>query len=357
MKKILIITLYGNNNFGNKLQNYALQEYLKNLNDSFVIFTQKIKYDFTSDNIFVLLRNYLKYIYRYFISLFNFREKRFKYFSDKYLNYTEDYYYINDNNMIKDYDFYIYGSDQIWNPNGVGKYGLFLGECSSNNISYAASFSSNEIPVYLNEKYKNSLNLFKCLSVREEKGKELVEQLTNRDDICVLIDPTMLLTCNEWNKIILKPKTPICKKYILNYFLGDLSSVRRKEIDRIANENDCEIINILDKKGPFYNCGPSEFLYLEKHAFLVCTDSFHSCVFAFLYNVPFIVFDREDHNVASMYSRIDTLISKFKLKNRKFDGKITNNNLKHDYTEGYKILEEERKKSEAFLKKALDIKE
>ena len=42
MKKILIITLYGNNNFGNKLQNYALQEYLKNLNDSFVIFTQKI---------------------------------------------------------------------------------------------------------------------------------------------------------------------------------------------------------------------------------------------------------------------------------------------------------------------------
>ena len=58
-----------------------------------------------------------------------------------------------------------------------------------------------------------------------------------------------------------------------------------------------------------------------------------------------------------MNSRLETLIEKFKLKNRKFNGKITDKNLKHDYTEAYKILEKERKKSEEFLKKALDIKE
>ena len=112
----------------------------------------------------------------------------------------------------------------------------------------------------------------------------------------------------------------------------------------------------MDINSSFYSCGPSEFLYLEKHAFLICTDSFHSCVFAILYNRPFIVFEREEENVANMNSRIETLINKFKLKNRNFTGKITKNNLEHDYTEAFKILDIERKKSEKFIKRALDVK-
>lgn len=56
-----------------------------------------------------------------------------------------------------------------------------------------------------------------------------------------------------------------------------------------------------------------------------------------------------------MNSRIDTLLSKFKLKDRKFEGKITDKNLNHDYIEAYKILEEERIKSNNYLKNALDI--
>ena len=59
-----------------------------------------------------------------------------------------------------------------------------------------------------------------------------------------------------------------------------------------------------------------------------------------------------------MNSRIDTLLSKFKLEDRRFNGKeITEDNLKHDYTEAYKILEKERKKSKDFLEKALDIRD
>ena len=57
-----------------------------------------------------------------------------------------------------------------------------------------------------------------------------------------------------------------------------------------------------------------------------------------------------------MNSRIDTLLSKFNLQKRRFEGKITEENLKHDYTEAYKILENEKQKSMTFLKKALDIK-
>ncbi len=159
---------------------------------------------------------------------------------------------------------------------------------------------------------------FKEISVREEAGKKIVEDLTGRKDVEVLVDPTMLLTAEEWDNVSNKPEQLKTDKYILNYFLGELSEKRKNEIDRIAKENGCKIINMLDSNSPFYKTGPAEFLYLEKNAFLICTDSFHACVFSILYNRPFIVFEREDNNV-SMNSRIDTLLNKFHLQDRRYN--------------------------------------
>ena len=56
-----------------------------------------------------------------------------------------------------------------------------------------------------------------------------------------------------------------------------------------------------------------------------------------------------------MSSRIDKLIHKFKLKDRKYKGKLSRENLSHDYMEAYEILDDERKKSYKFLKNALEI--
>ena len=169
----------------------------------------------------------------------------------------------------------------------------------------------------------------------------------------------MLLDVEQWDKISNRPKQLDSihgKRFILNYFLGDVSEIRKNEIDRVARENDCIIINILDKNDPFYNSGPSEFLYLEKNAFLICTDSFHSSVFALVYDRPFIVFERED-NVEKMNSRLNTLIQKFELENRYFNGKqITKENLEHNYSQAYKILENERKKTYLFLEDTLSNK-
>ena len=91
-------------------------------------------------------------------------------------------------------------------------------------------------------------------------------------------------------------------------------------------------------------------------AFLQAYERIHSCVFAMLYNRPFIIFERED-NTVSMNSRINTLLSKFNLKYRKFDKVINEKNINHDYTEAYRILKQEREKSIEFLESALDIKE
>lgn len=347
-----IITIIDNNNYGNRLQNYALSKTLKKYkkvqtlnNESFsnskkMYFFRKIKNLRFKGTYSENLRRKENFIS--FNKNIDFADKMINAFSDS-----------------KEFEYTIVGSDQVWNPDfgRLRDVDLLTFVEPEKRISYAASFGINEIPENLKKTVSKELKKFKAISVREDRGKEIVEELSGRKDIEVLVDPTMLLTSEEWDKVSKKPTMLKKDKYILNYFLGELSEERKNEIERIAKENNCEIINILDKNSPFYECGPSEFLYLEKNAFLICTDSFHSSVFAILYNRPFIIFDREQKNLVNMNSRLETLIKKFKLKDRKFEGKITEKNLNHDYTEAYKILEEERKKSDKFLKKALDINE
>lgn len=347
--RIGIVTIIDDFNYGNRLQNYAVQKKLSKYK------TITIDNDI---NYFSLLVRKLKML-KICVDPHNERN-RYKnfYMFNRNINFSKRMYSSkNKLKFLNNYDYLIVGSDQVWNPNFGRLNDLDLLSFADNNkrIAFSASFGVNDIPDNMKLKVGEELKKFKAISVRENRGKEIVEELTGRKDIEVLVDPTMLLTAEEWDKVSKKPKMLNYKKFILNYFLGNLSDSRRKEIERVAVENNCEIINLMDINSPFYSCGPSEFLYLEKHAFLICTDSFHSCVFAILYNRPFIVFDRDD-NLVSMNSRIETLINKFKLKHRKFSGKIITDNLKCDYTEALKILDKERKKAEKFLGKALDIK-
>lgn len=349
MKKIGIITLNGYYNYGNRLQNYALQKFVSNYEKCKTIWTINSKKD--------CLKNTIK-SKLFFLKKYE-RLSNFVCFTNRYIrpHYTTSF-----NKAIKKYDKFIVGSDQVWNWTFSEFNGKMLLDFSDydKSISYAASFGLDYISSDLKKTYADGLSSIKYLSVREDKGKDIIKELINRDDVEVLIDPTMLLTKQEWDKIAKKPKQlkkTKNKKYILNYFLGELSESRKAEIERIAKENNCFIINLLDKKDPFYVCGPSEFLYLEKNAFLICTDSFHSSVFAVLYNRPFVVFDREQSNMKNMNSRIETLITKFKLKNRKYNNhNITKDNINHDYSDAYKILNIERKKSKNFLENALNIK-
>lgn len=344
--KVILRTINDNSNFGNKLQHYATQITLEKL--SVKVKSTRFYY---SNKLLEDLKNIIRKIIR----------KRYICFSkfDKKITYSKEYVEKGVKKRKQDADFYIVGSDQVWNTTfpSFNPYYLLQDIPNNKRISFSSSIGTNEI----DEKYKAlfvaELKKFKAISVREYRGKELVESLTGRQDVEVLVDPTMLLTAEEWDKVSKKPKQLKTDKYILTYFLGELSNQRKTEIERVAKENNCEIINLLDRDSEFYATGPSEFLYLEKHAFLVCTDSFHSSVFSILYNRPFVVFDREG-NEKNMSSRIDTLLSTFHLINRRYNGiSITKENLEHDYTEAYKILEIERTKSETFLKKALDIKE
>lgn len=355
MKRAGILTINDNNNYGNRLQNYAVQTILKNqynldvktiINNTAINKKEKMT-----------LRIFLKKSYRklkYLINK-NLNAKRKKFFIEfndniNFWNKEIDINFIPDE-IDDEFDIFFTGSDQVWNPTFLrtSKIDFLTFTDNEKRNSISASIGIKEIPIEKKEEYSKYLSEMNHISVREEDAKNLIKKLTNRKDIEVLIDPTMMLTAEDWNKVIKKPNQKIEKKYILNYFLGRISKKRKKEIERIAKENDCEIINILDTKSKFYQTGPSEFLYLEKNAFLICTDSFHSAIFAIIFNRPVIIFNRED-DLVNMNSRLETLISKFKLEDRCYKGEITKEHLNVNYENAYKILKHEKEKFNNFIK-------
>lgn len=357
MKKVGIITMIDLDNYGNRLQCYALNYYCnKVLNVD--AYTLKNKWYLNNNNLFLDTLRFHKYKIQDGPKRINKeRKKNFKLFEKNIKYYHKR---ITSKSNLNSFDYLIVGSDQVWNPNFLRLRNLdVLKNIDVNKrISYAPSFGINKIEDKYIDKLKE-ISKFKYLSVREECGKKIIAKVCNRSDIEVLIDPTMLLSNKEWDKIIKKPKEIDNikeNKYILCYFLGELSQERKLEIEKFAKKNTCYIINILDKKDIFNKCGPDEFLYLEKNAYLICTDSYHSSVFAFLFNRPFIVYERKKTNT-NIGSRLETFINKFDLNDRKYNNKqITKENLKYNYTGAYKVLEKERKKAHIFLENALELR-
>lgn len=354
MKKVAIITINDDDNYGNRLQNYAVQEILKKHGlKPETIYNKKNVYGYKYK--IIKIKNIIK----------KYRNKklkdiRYNQFMKFNKNIKHSKYAINESHIPKNisqkYELFFTGSDQVWNPTlkRTSKIDFLTFVPQYKRVAISASFGISYIPDKLKNHYKKNLSEIKYISVREDEGKEIIKELTGRKDIEVLIDPTMMLNVEEWKSVSNNPKNiQDNKKYILNYFLGNLSEERKLEIERVAKENDCEIVNIMDSSDKLHSCGPSEFIYLVENAFLVCTDSFHGSIFSILYQRPFIIFDRESKD-ENMNSRIKTLIYKFKLENREFKGIIENEQLKYDYNETYQILQKERQKFNQFIDKVLD---
>lgn len=350
-KKLAILTINDDGNLGNRLQNYATQETLKKYN---------VEVETIQNQKGIVGKGYIKI--KKLVKKILIVKPKFKRYSNfvkfnkniRYSKYHIDSNYI-PNKLATAYDFYITGSDQVWNPNfnRMSDIDFLKFAPKEKRSSFSASFGISKIPEELKEYYKINLLEMQNLSVREDRGKEIIKELTGRTDVEVLIDPTMMLTAQEWDKVSKKPRKLKNNKYILNYFLGNLSEKRRKEIEQVANKNNCTVINLMDKNEPMYGSGPSEFLYLVKNAFMICTDSYHGSVFSIIYNKPFVIFDRED-NIVNMNSRLETLLSKFGLQERySKDGKIPEKLLKCDYAESYKILEMEKEKTNKYIEKIL----
>lgn len=364
--KVGVITIYDLLNYGNRLQNYAVHRILEDMGT----YPETLVIDEIGKK--ELLRRLLHQepIFNWntrqesesFInSLDEMNRKKY----DNFKAFTNHYISINKMKIIGTiskkiddrYRFFIAGSDQIWNcTTGQAASWEFLEFATSQKcISYAASFGINHIPDRYRKKIRKGLNHIAHISVREQAGAKIVTELTGRN-VEVLIDPTMMIDASDWLKIALKPKKIDCDKpYILTYFLGDCSEQAENDLNRYAAMHDLVVYNLLDYAQPdLFVSGPSEFVYLISHAKLVMTDSFHACVFSFLFRKPFLVYNRVSSK-GNMISRIETLLKKFHLERKYVDSGLDNDLFEADYTEGYNQLEVERKKAMDFLKKSMNM--
>ena len=347
MNKVGIITLYGNTNYGNKLQNYAVQETLKKMG----LDPETIIYIGKNEHNLKLEKNFNKAK----INAFKDFSKNIKFYSKKLYMDKEP-----ESDFGADLDGFSIGSDQIWNYKfwDVFSPKVFADFANNNQkrISFAASIGISTLPKKDSEAYKifeENLKNIDYISVREEAAKDIIKGISGRDDVQVILDPTMLLEKDEWEKVMKKPKNLKTDNFIVKSFLGNTNNNVWKEIIKFAEEINCEIIDISDENSPYFNIGPAEFLYLEKNAKMVLTDSFHSCVFAIIFSTPFVVFKRDD-TLTSMYSRIETLLNTFNLNYRMFNGKITEEMKRNDYAESHKILKNKKIEAFEFLEKAFE---
>ena len=328
---MVIFTLNGYFNYGNRLQAFAMAKILRNFDtDVNAYWSRRFR---------AKIKEFLKY---YTPLRFKYRkELKLKKFTKKYMPITS----------VCDDVISIIGSDQVWNPDYF-KNAIYLLNGNSNgiNISYAASMGVEVLADNQKEMFRKALKNYKAISVREKNAKELLQPLTDKK-IEVVLDPTLLLNKTEYEEIEKKPRNiKLGEKYVLCYILGDPEY--KKMVENFASKNDYRVIMFSDKKNSNY--GIEEFLYLIHHAELVCTDSFHASVFSFIFDRPLLIFKRS--GVANyMYSRLQNLVDTFKLTSCEFNGvEISKENLSANYAEGKKILKKEREKSLKFLKNALE---
>ena len=375
MNKIGIITLNGYFNYGNRLQNYALQDVIENfgfecetLINSTNLSGQETTIAKSSIQIFmekslkekIEMINY-KLNKRKINEYSDKRQNIFINFSKKYIKETNFNISINNipPNLEEKYKYFISGSDQVWNPNdpAVSEINFMTFAPINKRLTYAPSFGVSKIPQQYKEDYKSWLEGIDNISVREQEGAKIIKDLTGKDAL-VVVDPTMLLTKEQWLSISKKHDNKPNKKYLLTYFLGGISKEVNKKVKKIAKQNNLKVVNLAtlkDKK--YYATGPSEFIDYINDASLFMTDSFHGCVFSVLLETPFVVCDRLGHTKEqNMSSRIETFLEKFQLQSRTFD-RVTDEILfEKNYIEANEILEIERKISWDYLKEILNLK-
>ena len=374
MKKIGIITICDYTNYGNRLQNYASQEVLKSLgckvetivnipyksgvqNRLSKIINMSGKEFFERVNAKISKRLNEKN----FDGCCSQRINAFKNFTNE--NIYETQFTISENkiptNLSDEYDYFVVGSDQVWNPNF--RHGSSLDFLTfapkQKRIAYSPSFGISSIPDEHVENYSSWLSQMENLSVREEAGARIIKELTGRDTV-VLVDPTLMLSKEKWLSVTKPSDHKPENAYLLTYFLGEVSKKYQNSIRKIALDNKLETVNLADLNDRVrYTVDPGEFIDYVNSATVFLTDSFHGAVFSILLEKPFIIFDRVG-KITSMNSRIDTLLSTFNLGSRKWNNINNNADIFNvNYSHVAPILEFERNKALDYLKGALYLKE
>lgn len=358
--KISCLTFHDSSNYGAVLQAYALQTYCTKLGHNYEIInysnTEKHKFDS------VFGRNKELPLFAYIYKLIQFpyhmyKKSKFKNFSNRYLNVSKQL--INFEQLIdygKTRDAIIAGSDQVWNISMIREDpAYFLAfTAPEKRISYAASLGVSVLNKRQKDFYSNMLSDFTSISVREEAGKDIVLQ-TSGKDAQVVLDPTLLLLKEDWNKIAVSKEKG---KYIFAYILRHDSEIQ-KFLAKLKKQTGLPVIYVSRgyvsavRDGATAVPSPERWVGLIMNAAYVVTTSFHGTAFSVNFHRNFYTFVKgkvtEDTN-----SRQVGLLKSLGLESRlnpNGPGKICLE--PPDFTKADQILASKRLEAKEFLEDAL----
>lgn len=383
--KILVLTQPLHTNYGGLLQAYALQQVLKSMGHAVVtdrigvvknlsLWSRVLRFAYHAIR-FYILKDYRYYPYRYLFSSFNKEKKAQKIISINMRRFVDIYidtidFFAGDVKLLcdkmKHFDAIVVGSDQVWRASmsDIPTYFLsFTKAVNVKRIAYAASFGTDDLNEYSKMDMKiasESIKLFDAISVREESGVHLCRDYFKMDAVHVL-DPTMLLSKDDYLKLIEEEDKPCSENILLTYVL-DRTQEKNDIIQRVGEAlhlTSCEngavkyFSNVVESN-------VSECIYPSvsrwvagfRDAQFVVTDSFHGTVFSIIFNKPFVAI----LNSKRGSSRFISLLSVLGLENRLIS--TTNDLLEEhlkpiDYTEVNKILNDWRYLSISFMERHL----
>lgn len=290
MKKICVSTYCDWSSYGSVLQAIGLKTALMELGySSFIVQTNPApNVDHTFPFIPAkepkeLLSNILSYFRR------ELTKERYKN-SLKFIGDHTDILYYNDYETLRknppDADYYLAGSDQIWNP-AICHEAFFLefSADSKKRLSYAASMGNTTIPEEKRDLFNERVGNIDIFSVREREMVEVLKHFTNKP-VQVHIDPTFLVTAEKWRTY---EREYVCPTpYILVYaiYWDNYSS---KQLIKLKKKTGYDIVAILPGNRVWANhrifdADPGQFLYLVDHAEAVISSSFHGAALALNFN-------------------------------------------------------------------------
>lgn len=252
------------------------------------------------------------------------------------------------------FDVVLTGSDQVWrrayNPRLDWSFLSFANKLP--RIAYAASIGidywdfTEEETCRCAELLKN----FIAVSVREASAVELCRKYFGRNDVKVVLDPTMLLDASDYPSI---NGAATDRPYVFTYIL-DWDCCKGRIVESLTKE-----LGLPEYSSEYNSFGKKREKRLSiegwlagiSNANLVICDSFHGTAFSIMNHRPFIVLCNSERG----NTRMQWLLELFGLKGRMIAGESEIKLLEPiDWNSVDAILKREREKSVSFLRQALD---
>ena len=315
--KIGIVTYWKSScNYGEQLQNYALQEYLRKLgHEPFLI-----RYDYDGDRISrplskkimkVLdprqMRSYLRTVRngRRLIRDGMEHPRGFEGFRERNLAMSRLYSSIDDlRHDPPEADAYITGSDQVWNTfegglaemrNRVHAFFLDFGSEDKIRMSYAASWGRGTIPEEEKEVIKPLLSRFDAISVRETPGIDICRGI-GRDDAFLAPDPVLLFDADKYRELYSgNNKIMPEDKYLFFYYMNHDGNYNRQAVFDWAKTKGLKVVYVTDDWNDDHERSfpsVSEWIELIDNAEYVVTNSYHCSLFSIIFGKRFGVIKR-----------------------------------------------------------------